>query len=446
MNTFDFTSPITAEQLNENMFKKFGTRIDLASYAREELENYRNLLRTKIHNTESGAHFNELLSNESYQRDKHMLNILNTKIKEMIGEGAKVDRQAAHITKSMMKKGKSKEDAEAIAWAHIKHPKKKKKAEEGIEETTMKTTEGKKKGDGNLANNAKPSDKVTRGDVIAGRLGKQEKGGKVKESESRAPTKTTGERDVPLPSGAKVKSRTYQGWQSQKADKEGKFKKTDEALKGGQKKLDKNKNGHLDATDFDMLRKGKKKTTEGHYKLHVRLVNESLKYLILEDEEGKAKAITAASDMVNDFTTWMTRIGQYQTKSMIELADAIRAEFGQAESDAFKNAVAPALSQTLDVLTQQREAISHAVAVLAGEATDVAPMGTEPGAEMPGAADVDSMNPPPEMGGDEFGASDAAAGGAETAGRGMRDVPESRQEKKFRRIAESHSIIARLAK
>ena len=46
--------------------------------------------------------------------------------------------------------------------------------------------EGKKKGDGNLANNAKPYDKVTRGDVIAGRLGKDEKGGKaVKEAAPR---------------------------------------------------------------------------------------------------------------------------------------------------------------------------------------------------------------------------------------------------------------------
>ena len=34
--------------------------------------------------------------------------------------------------------------------------------------------------DGNLANNAKPYDKVTRGDVIAGRLGKDEMGGKAK--------------------------------------------------------------------------------------------------------------------------------------------------------------------------------------------------------------------------------------------------------------------------
>jgi hypothetical protein len=58
-------------------------------------------------------------------------------------------------------------------------PKKVKKADEG-------------KGDGDLANNAKPYDKVTRGDVVAGRLGKDAKGGKaVKETAvSGAPTKS----------------------------------------------------------------------------------------------------------------------------------------------------------------------------------------------------------------------------------------------------------------
>jgi hypothetical protein len=44
----------------------------------------------------------------------------------------------------------------------------------------------KEKGDGNLANNAKPYDKVTRGDVIAGRLGKDEKGGKKKPASAKA--------------------------------------------------------------------------------------------------------------------------------------------------------------------------------------------------------------------------------------------------------------------
>ena len=219
MKTTDFTSNITSDKLNETLFKKFGARINFESYDREELEKYRNLLRTRVHQTESSAKFNDLLSNEAHQKDKHMLELLNTKIKEMLGEskksnlvkknkagpadepvdqdddaddkrwddmdeGAKVDRQAKHITKSMMKAhpGMSKDDAEGAAWAHIKHPKKKKKAEEGIEETNMKTTnEAKKKGDGNLANNAKPYDKITRGDVIAGRLGKDEKGGKANE-------------------------------------------------------------------------------------------------------------------------------------------------------------------------------------------------------------------------------------------------------------------------
>jgi Holliday junction resolvasome RuvABC ATP-dependent DNA helicase subunit len=90
MKTFDFNSTITSAQLNETMFKRFGSRIQLENYEREELEKYRNLLRTKIHQTESSARFNDLLSNESHQKDKHMLDILNTRIKEMLGEGAKL--------------------------------------------------------------------------------------------------------------------------------------------------------------------------------------------------------------------------------------------------------------------------------------------------------------------------------------------------------------------
>jgi hypothetical protein len=179
---------------------------------------------------------------------------------------------------------------------------------------------------------------------------------------------------------------------------------------------------------------------ESQFKHNVRFVNESLGFLLSEDEEGKAKAITAAGDMVNDYTSWMQRVGQYQTKTMIELADAIKADFGAAEAEAFKQAVGPALSATLEVLTQQREAVSNAVAVLAGEATPDAAMGMEPSMDMPPADGMD-MAPPDEMNApaDEFGASDAAAGMG-TTGREMR-------ESKFaRKLAESHSILSKLAK
>jgi hypothetical protein len=148
--------------------------------------------------------------------------------------------------------------------------------------------------------------------------------------------------------------------------------------------------------------------------------------------------------MVNDYTSWMQRVGQYQTKTMIELADAIKADFGAAEAETFKQTVGPSLSATLEVLTQQREAISNAVATLAGEATPDAAMGMEPGmdAGMPPEEPGMDMAAPDEMNaptGDEFGASDAAAG-VGTAGREMR-------ESKFaRKLAESHSIMSKLAK
>jgi hypothetical protein len=193
---------------------------------------------------------------------------------------------------------------------------------------------------------------------------------------------------------------------------------------------------------------GRAKANESmNFKHNVRFVNESISFLLQEDEEGKAKTITAAGDMVNDFTTWMQRVGQYQTKAIIELADAIRADFGAAEAEQFKQSVGPALSSTLETLTQQREAISNAVATLAGEAAPAEPMGMEPGAE-PGAepGTPDEMNP--DMGvGDEFGASDAAVGPAGTTGREPRaDMMETRSQRRARKLAESHSIISKLAK
>jgi hypothetical protein len=81
-------------------------------------------------------------------------------------------------------------------------------------------------------------------------------------------------------------------------------------------------------------------------------------------------------------------------------------------------------------LTQAREEINNAVAVLAGEAPAEEPMGMDSdvggdvgdiGSDMeiePGAGD--DMN----AGGDEFAASDAAAGGPETTGRMKRESIE----------------------
>jgi hypothetical protein len=269
------------------------------------------------------------------------------------------------------------------------------------------------KGDGNLANNAKPYDKVTRGDVIAGRLGKDAKGGKKEKKVAEV-------KMADLPS-TKVKGKSY----------------------GNQSNYERPPEDARRPATTMPSKKDKKPMKESMFKHNVRFVNESLQFLLAEDEEGKAKAITAAGDIVNDYTSWMQRVGQYQTKTMIELADAIKADFGAAEAEAFKQAVGPALSATLETLTQQREAVSNAVAVLAGEAAPEEPMGMEPGMDMPPEEPGMDMAAPDEMNpdmGDEFGAADAAAGGPEASGRAMR-------ESKFaRRLAESHNIMSKLAK
>jgi hypothetical protein len=74
--------------------------------------------------------------------------------------------------------------------------------------------------DGNLANNAKPYDKVTRGDVVAGRLGKDEQGGKeeVDEAEMEEGNEFSGALDAAKDAGKKeftVGGKTYPVKESQ---------------------------------------------------------------------------------------------------------------------------------------------------------------------------------------------------------------------------------------
>jgi hypothetical protein len=445
MKTTEFNKSITSSQLQENLEKQFGSRVNLEKYDREQLEDIRNKLRTRIFQQEGSAGINDLLTNETYQKDKAMLELLNTRIKEMLGEDIKKLRdkmdqlseakkgvKAPKYTKKakgtdQTGDGKSNvDDVQVDRMVAGGVPKKKaiaKATTDNVKEAKAhpKDCDCKEcssmwegKGDGNLANNAKPYDKVTKGDVIAGRLGKDAKGGKDKKVKEEA-TKT----DKP--------------W----TDKSGKTH-PGTAVKG--------KGYDGSAAEKEAKAKDKKPMKESQFKHNVKFVNESLQFLLAEDEEGKAKAITAAGDIVNDYTSWMQRVGQYQTKTMIELADAIKADFGAAEAEQFKQAVGPALSATLEVLTQQREAVSGAVATLAGEATPEEPMGMEPGMdqgmEMPPEPGMDTAGPDamnPDMG-DEFGAADAAAGGPETSGRAMRESQFAR------RLAESHSIMSKLAK
>ena len=536
MKTKDFTTKMTSARLAENLEKQFSSRVNLTKYNREQLEDIRNKLRTRIFQQEGVSKFNELLTNETYQKDKAMLELLNTRIKEMLGEQMQKlrDKMAqlsesknaqstkkkcppmSHV-KKMCKDGmsvteickmhpdcdhkelkqmiadckgsmdeaikKDKKELEGNAFGKAVRDAKKDGVQSG-EKIKVGSKEYPVKEGFPTVDDAKKASQGTAG-MKPGEKKKSSTGGEITKTATglkHTAGKNYGGSDAPATpdsdkKSSKMKEEMKVGDQK-KSSTGGTITKTATGVKhtagnnyGAMKqpfdrnskdleegKPDANKNGIPDYAEDgkgpnDLKKKGaapkkgvnpfaKKKVKESQYKHNVRFVNESLQFLLNEDEEGKAQAITAAGDIVNDFTGWMQRVGQYQTKAIIELSDQIRAEFGQAESEAFKQAVGPALSASLETLTQQREAISNAVAALASGSAPEEPMGMEPdmGAPMePGmdAAGPDEMNP--SMG-DEFGASDAASGGDIASGREMR-------ESKFaRRLAESHSIMSKLAK
>lgn len=156
MKTNDFNKPLTSTQLNENMYKKFGVKMNFNKYTREELENYRNLLRTKLHQHEQSHGFNDSLTDESYQKDKYLVDLLNTRIKEIVGESvlneksstekqARTMAAAAHDPKFAKKVGIDQKVAKEFNKKDkgtkllSKAMKNKKKTNEGIESIDRKS-------------------------------------------------------------------------------------------------------------------------------------------------------------------------------------------------------------------------------------------------------------------------------------------------------------------
>jgi hypothetical protein len=452
MKTTDFNKQKTSLMLETNLSKQFGTRVNLEQYGREQLEDFRNKLRTRIFQQEGSAGINDLLTNETYQKDKAMLELLNTRIKEMLGEQMKQLRDRIdQLTegKKGVKVAKHPKPAKGAKPDYIdldkdgnkKEPMKKAakdaKVKEGWDDM-MKSVKDKaaEKGTGKF-----DKKQTTTGTVYT------KKDGASGTEDPRRPATTMKSKKTgkPMAEGTPSCGHTEHTkgckecagmWESKKAKPD--FLDMD---KDGNKK-EPMKKAVADKKKNPFGNKKNVKESFNQFKHNVRFVNESINVLLNEDEEGKAKTITAAGDMVNDFTSWMQRVGQYQTKAIIELADSIRADFGAAQAEAFKQSVGPALSATLETLTQQREAISNAVASLAGESIPENPMGMEPdmGADMDTGA-PDDLNP--DLGGDEFGAADAAAGGDAVSGREMR---ESREDRKARKLNESHNILIKLAK
>jgi hypothetical protein len=145
--------------------------------------------------------------------------------------------------------------------------------------------------------------------------------------------------------------------------------------------------------------------------------------VLTESEMGKSEAILAAKDMVDSIQDMIEDVSRMQNEQMPALIDTIRDQIGSEQAETFKSQVGGVLSGILDQLTTARESTDNAARGLAGEqvATPM-DMGGVPaapiGGELPAAPDAGIESDLDA--GDEFAATDAAAGGEADLGREKR--------------------------
>ena len=154
-----------------------------------------------------------------------------------------------------------------------------------------------------------------------------------------------------------------------------------------------------------------------------------------EGVEEQSELILAAKDMMDKVTGYLEDLASMKTEGMLELADRIRDEMGADKADAFMQKIQPAIEQAEATLTTTRQELDNGVRILTGEEVASEPMGADDTMDMD--TDLDSLDSEGGEETDEFGASDAEAGGTE---------PEGREQRESREVFEtSNRIYGKLA-
>ena len=146
------------------------------------------------------------------------------------------------------------------------------------------------------------------------------------------------------------------------------------------------------------------------------------KMIASEGVEEQSELILAAKDMMDKVTGYLEDLASMKTEGMLELADRIRDEMGADKADAFMQKIQPAIEQAESTLTTTRQELDNGVRILTGEEVASEPMGADDTMDMD--TDLDSLDSEGGEEADEFGASDAEAGGTEPEGREQRESKE----------------------
>ena len=82
MKIGEISKPVTAASLNEGLAKRFGTRVNVDSFTLEQLQDARNKIRTTLSQVETMESFDAVHKNNTYQKSKALLDVLNAAIAE----------------------------------------------------------------------------------------------------------------------------------------------------------------------------------------------------------------------------------------------------------------------------------------------------------------------------------------------------------------------------
>ena len=161
------------------------------------------------------------------------------------------------------------------------------------------------------------------------------------------------------------------------------------------------------------------------------------KIMTKEGVEEQSELILAAKDMMDKVTSFLEDLASMKTEGMLELADRIRDEMGADKADAFLQKIQPAIEQAEATLTTTRQELDNGVRILTGEEVESEPMGADDTMATDLDTDLDSLDSEGGEETDEFGASDAEAGGTE---------PEGREQRESREVFEaSNRLYSKLA-
>jgi len=463
MNITDILNNRSSKKLNEAIETVFGKKLNLEAFTIEQLEDSRNRLRTQLYTVRTSSGFNETVENDSYTKAQWMLDAINAEV--MQRESQMVEEAAMfYVMHTNVRTGESDpyngpfaSEQEAQAWIDSETPNPEEYSVDGQAGDLGQLEHGKP------VNAMHPGEGMAEGAMdemhaeIVDTLEKFDE----RMNEIGGYGDPDYEKIIAALGKGDIESALDEMWESYSDQDGGELRNKDSyfddlkaefehIVQGGfdpLKHIDNPTQGVRDAApgvdrmDYGARAalmkaggvkddRGPRGVTQGE-SIEQNINNGEDMTQVRESATDKASAVVTAKTMVDRVGRWIEELAGMENDTLLSLGDTIRDEMGQDQAKAFLSNVAPAIQQALQNLKATRETLATGVRGLTGEEQSAELIGSEtPESPELGGGPEDEIAPvaPDEMNtgeeampADEFGASEPAVGGMETAGRAQRE-------------------------